>query len=115
VCIYVQLRLPPSSLSPRHLRSYGGALHIRRMTLGRTLHRLRIERGWSQQTLAKRAQTSDATVCRLERGAQDPGLSLLRRLARALRLSLRDLVDPPPAPPPMPLQDARRRLAQPAP
>jgi transcriptional regulator with XRE-family HTH domain len=88
-------------------------LRIRSMTpFARTLRRLRTEGGWSQRTLARRAKTSDATICRLERGEQEPTLPLTRQLARALGLPLRDLVDPRTPPPRIPIAEARARLAQ---
>jgi transcriptional regulator with XRE-family HTH domain len=78
----------------------------------RVLQRLRTEAGWSQRTLARRAKTSDATICRIERGEQDPSLPLTRELARALGRSLHDLVDPRTPPPAMSIAEACARLAQ---
>jgi transcriptional regulator with XRE-family HTH domain len=79
--------------------------------VGHTLRWIRTQLGWSQRALAARATTSDATVCRIERGEQDPTLTLLRELARALGVPLRDLVDPLPAPSPQSGAEARTRLA----
>src|SRR5262249_10828495 len=76
------------------------------------LRRLRIEREWSQRELARRAHLAHVTVRRVERDEQDPSLQVLRQLARALQLPLRDLVDPLPAPPRMPLADGHARLVQ---
>lgn len=54
--------------------------------------RLRLERGFSQETLAQRARINRVTLARLERAAHQPTLDTLDRLARALGVTLVDLV-----------------------
>jgi len=44
----------------------------------------RIKRGFTQEDLAKKANTGQAVISRLERMTVQPSLSLLERLARAL-------------------------------
>ena len=52
---------------------------------GAQLRAIRLERGWSQHTLADRADMQPKHVSRLETGERaDPRLSTLRRLAEAL-------------------------------
>lgn len=45
---------------------------------------LRLRKGWSQAELAKRAETSQPYIARLELGKVDPQVSTVRKIARAL-------------------------------
>ena len=56
------------------------------------LKELREERGWTQRMLAERAAISRAYLARLEIGRHDRPLSLLARLAKALRVRVVDLL-----------------------
>ncbi|WP_167291201.1 helix-turn-helix domain-containing protein [Hymenobacter busanensis] len=62
---------------------------------GRHLRKLREDRGMSQQALADHADISKPTVQRIEHAQAAATLDVLISLARALELSLRDLVDVP--------------------
>jgi len=62
-------------------------------TLGRRLRRLRERAGLTQEQLAEVGKLQPESVSRIETGAVSPGLSSLRRLARALDVPLGDLVD----------------------
>ncbi len=53
---------------------------------------LRVARGLSQEALAQKAEINRVTLARLERAMHQPTLDTLDRLARALGVSLRDLV-----------------------
>lgn len=53
---------------------------------------LRLERGLSQEALAEKAGLNRVTLARLERAMHPPNLETLERIARALRVSLADLV-----------------------
>jgi transcriptional regulator with XRE-family HTH domain len=53
---------------------------------------LRTERGFSQEALAEKAGLNRVTLARLERAMHPPNLETLARIARALRVSLADLV-----------------------
>lgn len=54
----------------------------------------REERGWSQQELAEKAQTSYQTIWRIENGKhKEPGIYIARKIARALGVSLDYLVN----------------------
>jgi DNA-binding XRE family transcriptional regulator len=54
---------------------------------------LRLRKGWSQAELARRAETSQPYIARLERGQVDPQVSTVRKLARALGVSIAELVE----------------------
>jgi transcriptional regulator with XRE-family HTH domain len=56
--------------------------------LMRRLRELRKQRGFSIRGLAKRAGVSLATIQNLEAGTFDPRLSTLRKLAKALGVTL---------------------------
>lgn len=45
---------------------------------------LRLQQGWSQAELAKRAGTSQPYIARLEMGRVDPQLSTVRKIAKVL-------------------------------
>ena len=54
------------------------------MTFGKTLRRLRVERGLSQEDVARRLGTSRQVISRYESGARMPKLSTVTALAAAL-------------------------------
>lgn len=60
--------------------------------LGKQLQRLRTSRGLTQEQLAVNLGLSRPYVARLELGQHDPSLSTLVRLAKALRVSVTDLL-----------------------
>jgi transcriptional regulator with XRE-family HTH domain len=57
------------------------------------LKRIRDQRGFSQRALAAKAKMSYTYLCNVERGQADPSLSTLRRLAKALKVRVADLLD----------------------
>jgi transcriptional regulator with XRE-family HTH domain len=57
------------------------------------LRKLREQRGLTQAQLAAAAGLSRQYVARLERAMQDPRLSILEKLARALRVKVSRLID----------------------
>ena len=57
------------------------------------LKRLREAQGLTQEMLAKKARVSRGYLSRLEMGRHDPPLSLLRRLAKVLRVKVAQLVE----------------------
>lgn len=61
------------------------------MKVGQTIRRLREACGLTQAALAKRAKIGRITLVRIEQGSQDPTASTLGRIARALRVKIRDL------------------------
>ena len=54
---------------------------------------IRKRKGLSQRGLAKLAKVGHITIARLETGVYDPRLSTLRRLAKALQVDVRKLID----------------------
>lgn len=65
------------------------------LSLGRRVRALRAERNLSLQALAERAGMSRRFLVEIEAGRANPSLDKLARLARALRLPLRELCDLP--------------------
>jgi DNA-binding XRE family transcriptional regulator len=61
--------------------------------MGRRIRRLRKERGMSQATLAKRARLTRLYITRLEAGRQDPSLSTISAVARALGVPVTALLE----------------------
>jgi transcriptional regulator with XRE-family HTH domain len=59
----------------------------------RRLVEWRHKRGLSQRELARVSGVGHITIARIETGVFDPRLSTLRRLAKALKVKLTDLVD----------------------
>jgi len=57
------------------------------------LREIRLERGWSQEELARRARISRVYLNKLETRKQDPRLSVVARLAEALKVKIADLVE----------------------
>ena len=53
---------------------------------------IRIRRNLSQETLARRAGINRVTLARLERALHPPRLDTLERIARALKVTLAELV-----------------------
>lgn len=55
---------------------------------------LRMEHGWSQQSLADRLGVSRQTVISIEKGRFDPSLPLAFRIAAAFGCSIEDIFYP---------------------
>lgn len=60
--------------------------------LAKRLKELRAERGLTQAALAKRAGVTLSYIGRLEIGRHDPQLSTLRKLAKALKVPMAELL-----------------------
>lgn len=71
--------------SPRH--AYAPAL----VALGAAIRACRLERGVSQEDLADLAALDRSYVGSIERGAQNPGIVTVLRVAKALDISVADL------------------------
>lgn len=61
--------------------------------LGMRLKKLRTARGLSQATLATKAKITREYVNKLEAGQYDPTVSVAQRLAKALKVTLAELVE----------------------
>jgi transcriptional regulator with XRE-family HTH domain len=59
---------------------------------GKQLQRLRVRRGLTQEQLAVTAGLSRTFLTKLELGQYDPSLSMLVRLAKALKVSVTELL-----------------------
>ncbi|HEX9366814.1 MAG TPA: helix-turn-helix transcriptional regulator [Vicinamibacterales bacterium] len=70
------------------MRDHGRAIRTR---VGRTIRQLRLLRGWSQEQLAERANSSPKHVGRIERGQVNVGLNGLAEIAAALSVNIADL------------------------
>jgi transcriptional regulator with XRE-family HTH domain len=64
-------------------------LHIR---FGARVRTLRVERGLTQEDLAELANVHRTYLGGIERGSRNPSLDNIARLARALHVSISDLV-----------------------
>jgi transcriptional regulator with XRE-family HTH domain len=62
------------------------------IAFGKRLRELREVRGWTQEELAEKAGMNWLQVGHIERGASDPKLSTIVRLARALKAEYSDLL-----------------------
>lgn len=61
--------------------------------MAQRLKALRAERGLSQQALARKARISRGYLARLETARQDPTLSMIERLAKALGVPVTALLE----------------------
>lgn len=60
--------------------------------MAKRLKALRQERGWTQSELAARAGVHRSFIAKLEAGRQDPALTTLEKLAKALRVKVTTLL-----------------------
>ena len=83
------------------------------MPFGLTVRRWRLERGWSQDELARRAGLPRPNLSNIERGAGDVSLRTVRALALALEIHPGALVDGQPPESAMPAsREALERIAE---
>jgi transcriptional regulator with XRE-family HTH domain len=64
-----------------------------RTRLGRNLRRLREEKGWSQEVFAFEAKIHRTYVSDIERGARNPTIAVIDKLAAALGVKAARLLD----------------------
>lgn len=53
-----------------------------------SIAQLRLKKGWSQAELARRAETSQPYIARLEQGKVDPQMSTAQKIAKVLGVSI---------------------------
>ena len=70
------------------MRDHGRAV---RTLVGKTIRQLRLQRRWSQETLAERANSSTKHVGEIERGQVSAGVDALAEIAAALSVAPGDL------------------------
>jgi transcriptional regulator with XRE-family HTH domain len=75
---------------PRASPNY--ARHPVLVAFGRSIREARVERGVSQEELAHRADIDRSYMSSIERGEQSVGLMLMARVAKALGVTLSELV-----------------------
>lgn len=63
-----------------------------RRLLGEAIRAKRKKERWSQERLAEKADLSTVFISRIERGKESPSVDSLVKIARALRMRVRDLV-----------------------
>ncbi len=63
-----------------------------RLLLGETVRAERKQAGFSQETLAEKAELSTVFISRIERGIESPSVDSLVKIAEALGVHVRDLV-----------------------
>lgn len=75
------------------------------------LRRLRVERGIAQEALAVDAEIDRTYVSRMERGMENPTVSVLERIAKALDMPITDffVIPKPGAKPPTLLKGGRKK------
>ncbi len=62
--------------------------------LGRVLRTLREEKGWTQEELAGKARVARSYLTKLETDARvNPTIAVLKRLAKALRVPVTELLE----------------------
>ena len=62
------------------------------LTLADNVLRFRIKKGWTQSELARRANTKQANISRLESGLSNPTLKFIIKLSNALEIDLYELM-----------------------
>ena len=75
---------------------------------GIRIYQCRLEKGWTQAGLARRAGIAQANLSNIEKGKKDFTVSTLMRLAQALDVPASDLMEAKSSPPKLPL--TRNRL-----
>ena len=63
-----------------------------RQRLAQNLRRLRTERGWSQEEYADRAGIHRTYISDIERGARNPTIMIVEKLAQALDVKAAELI-----------------------
>jgi transcriptional regulator with XRE-family HTH domain len=63
------------------------------MTLGRQIRKARIDKGWKQQDLQQATGLSQTYLSQIERDKVDPRISIVKRIAAALGVSIDQLVE----------------------
>lgn len=64
-----------------------------RERLAKNLRRLRQQRGWSQEGLAFEARIHRTYISDLERGARNPTITVVDKLAATLEVKMGELLD----------------------
>ncbi len=60
--------------------------------VGRNIRKIRLSKGWSQEALSFEAEVNKNYISDLERGARNPSLKILLKIANALDVNIVDLI-----------------------
>lgn len=63
------------------------------VAFGERVRALRLKHGWTQERLAEEAELNSVQVSHIERGANEPKLTTIIRLARALGVKAGKLIE----------------------
>ena len=74
-------------------KSVVSAIQKHRRLLGEAVRAARKQVGFSQEKLAEKADLSTVFISRIERGVESPSVDNLLKIAKALGVRVRDLVD----------------------
>ena len=74
-------------------KSVMSAIQKHRRLLGEAVRTARKEAGFSQEKLAEKADLSTVFISRIERGVESPSVDNLLKIAKALGVRVRDLVN----------------------
>ncbi|MBQ6396179.1 helix-turn-helix domain-containing protein, partial [Candidatus Saccharibacteria bacterium] len=61
--------------------------------IGKAVERVRLEKGWTQSELARRAGTSQSAIHRIEKGSQNVSLDMVRKLSEILDRQILSVAD----------------------
>jgi len=61
--------------------------------LGQRIQEIRKNKGWSQEALSEKAETSQNYLSRIESGKENPTLDMLIKLSRALEVEMWEMFD----------------------
>jgi len=61
--------------------------------IGEAVERARLERGWTQAELARRAETSQSAIHRIEKGQQNVSLDMVKKLSEVLERQILSVAD----------------------
>jgi transcriptional regulator with XRE-family HTH domain len=63
------------------------------MALGRRVRQLREAKGWTQETLAERANLDRSYIAGIEAGLRNPSMKAVAKIARGFGISLSNVLD----------------------
>lgn len=82
----------PSALKPAAKFHLGEVRNSLRALFGKNVNRLRTRRGFTQDDLAEKAQIDRRYVQRIENGTANPGLDVICRVKKSLKVSWDELL-----------------------
>ena len=82
------LRFPVSGITEEYLSKLSAGADV----LGMRIKKMRIERGYSADDLARERNVTLTTVCRWEKGSRVPDTIMLMHIAQVLGVELTDLI-----------------------